>query len=197
MIIGWQILTGMHQLFKDTEPGRSQGLVTIGTAPAVGLGNSLLTVDTVVLVDDIAISIVVVAGLDSEPGMGLGLQVGEEQHTIVRVEEHLTVTGMAIGTPLFGDEVAGRGVGVVEVGVDTVFVEKETEFGDVVHDKVVTEGFSIINADSHVQRRTAALAVLGNLLLGLGIYLTDMLKLGLFVLSLKGHAKHQHERYDL
>ena len=147
------------------------------------------------LINQISFAVIIITGLHRKTGMGLCLHISEKQNALIGIEEYLPIAGMTVGTPLFRDEITRRSIRVVKVRVDTVLIEVEMKFRHIIHDEIITDVRSVVDQDLHIQRRTTILAVLGDLLLGLGIHLPDMLELGLFVLSLKSHAKQQHDQH--
>ena len=69
--------------------------------------------------------------------------------------------------------------------MDTILVEIEGKFRLIVKEKVLVHFCSVADADFHIQRCHAVLPVLGNLFLGIGIHLADVLQLRLLILSLR------------
>ena len=82
---------------------------------------------------------------------------------LLRVEEKLAIVGMTVGLPLAGDEVAD-GVTVVRT------LEEELQLFGLLD---VYGGIVLYATNAHVERCGAILAIIGYILLGLGVNLTD------------------------
>ena len=102
---------------------------------------------------------------------------------VERIEEHLTITAMPVGTPFLDDEIA---MGIEEVGIRLLTnpLEVNADLPLVVDDKVLTHLCTVVHGYLDIHTREAVLVVIGHILLRLGISLADSLQLTLLVLPL-------------
>ena len=114
-----------------------------------------------------------IENVEVETGVGFGLHKGKEQMALLRVEEKLAIVGMTVGLPLAGDEVAD-GVTVVRT------LEEELQLFGLLD---VYGGIVLYATNAHVERCGAILAIIGYILLGLGVNLADTLYLLSFGLA--------------
>ena len=123
--------------------------------------------------------------------MRLDLHIREHQTVEEWVEEHLTVTSMAVGAPFLHDEIA---VGIEEVGVGPLAdaLEEDIHLPLIIDDEVLTHLRAVVQVDMDVHRREAALAIVGHILLGLSISVTDLLDALRLVLS-ENRRAHQEQ----